>query len=91
MAFGNAAERLTADEFSDSLGRQLVTYTRGPRGGNMPDFIDFTGQAIDITTPAGVAGKGSRWYGGPGLITPTYTRPAGFTVFPYEEFRSESV
>jgi hypothetical protein len=82
MAYGNAVERLVAKDLRDPLSKTLVRYTGGPRGGNMPDFIDYTGQAIDITTPAGIAGKAGRWYGGPGLLTPTYTRPAGFTVFP---------
>ncbi|MEM9754066.1 MAG: hypothetical protein AAF916_11875, partial [Planctomycetota bacterium] len=82
MQYGNAVERLVAITFNDSLGRDLVRYTGGPRGGNMPDFIDYTGQMIDITTFYGAARKSGRWYGGDGLITPTYARPSNFTVFP---------
>jgi hypothetical protein len=85
MGYGNAVERLVAADIADPfdpVSRQLFLYTGGPRGGSMPDFINLlTGEPMDITTPAGIAGKAGRWYGGPGLITPTYTRPAGFTVF----------
>jgi hypothetical protein len=83
MAYGNAVERLVADDLTDSISSQLFQHIGGP---GMPDFVDLTtgwvpGGLLDITTPAGVAGKAGRWYG-PGLITPTYTRPPGFTVFP---------
>jgi hypothetical protein len=82
MGYGNAVERLVARDLSDPLSRTLVRYTGGPHGGNMPDFIDLTtGGLIDITTPGQIGAKAGKWYG-PGLVTPTYTRPAGFTVFP---------
>ena len=82
MAYGNAVERLVAEDLDDPLSQNLVRYTGGPRGGNNPDFIDLTtGGLIDITTPGQIASKAGKWYG-PGLVTPTYTRPPGFTVSP---------
>ena len=53
----------------------------------MPDLVDLTtgwvpGGLLDTDPSRGYnSGKASRWYG-PGLITPTYTRPPGVTVFP---------
>ncbi|HEX8525020.1 MAG TPA: hypothetical protein VF669_22405 [Tepidisphaeraceae bacterium] len=82
MAYGNAVERLVAKDLQDPLSSTLVRYTGGSRGGSMPDFIDLTtGGLIDITTPGQVASKADKWYG-PGLVTPTYSRPADFTQFP---------
>jgi RHS repeat-associated protein len=83
MNYGKAVERGTADVIDDSriLG-DLFEHVGGP---GKPDFIGkglFKGLNFDVTTKAAIPAHQIRPYG-PGLIFSTYSRPAGFTTFPW--------
>ena len=79
LQYGNAVERLTAREISQSseLSR-LFQHVGGP---NNPDFIGrgiFSGQNFDITTPLQIEAHLARPGYGQGLRVITYERPPGF-------------
>jgi hypothetical protein len=76
MLYGNAVERLTANEIQASPQlRAMFEHLGGP---NDPDFIGtgpLRGMKFDITTPAQVNVHLARPYG-PGMDIITYKRPA---------------
>lgn len=77
MAYGNAVERLVAQDVSTSPQlNSLFTHVGGP---NNPDFVGF-GLNFDITTPGQVAAHLARPGYGQGLNVITYQRPPGWTV-----------
>jgi hypothetical protein len=84
MQYGNAVERLVAQEIRDApLHRRMFERYGGP---NNPDFGGNVvgagwGEAFDITTPGAVAEHLTRPYG-PGLNIVTYQRPPLFKLFP---------
>jgi hypothetical protein len=82
MEYGNAVERLVAQEIRESpLHRQIFEYVSGP---NNPDFVGrgiFAGN-LDITTPGQIGVHLAREGYGAGLQVVTYQRPATFKLFP---------
>jgi hypothetical protein len=85
MQYGNAVERLTADEIRRfPLHRQLFDRAGGP---SRPDFTGApggpaAGMNFDITTPGQVGAHLARPGYGPGLNVVTYQRPPLFRLFP---------
>jgi RHS repeat-associated protein len=85
MQYGNAIERLSAQEIAQSpLHSRLFRHVGGP---NQPDFVGTPGgpaqgMNFDITTPAAVRAHLARPVYGPGLNVVTYQRPPLFTLFP---------
>lgn len=82
MQYGNAVERLVADEvtMTPSIGK-WIKYVGGP---NNPDFIGrgrLAGTTFDITTEAARAAHMRRPYG-PGMKIIPYQRPTNFELFP---------
>lgn len=79
MAYGNAVERLVAQDVAASP--QLNLMFRHVGGPSNPDFVGF-GLNFDITTPGQVAAHLARPGYGSGLNVITYQRPPGWTVTP---------
>ena len=84
LQYGNAVERLVAEEIAGSpLHSRLFERFGGP---NNPDFsprgvLRLFGEAFDITTPGQIPEHLTRPYG-PGLNFATYQRPPSFKLFP---------
>ena len=84
MQYGNAVERMTAQQLRETpLISRLFQHVGGPSN---PDFIGrglFSGLNFDITTNSArsITNHLSRGYGR-GLIIATYSRPIGFGVLP---------
>ena len=82
MQYGNAVERLMKQQIeADSELRSMFQHWGGPK---QPDFATigrWQGVVFDVSTAAGAANKGDRWYGQM-IESIIYQRPSTFTVFP---------
>jgi len=81
MQYGNAIERMVAQQINNSPLKYFYKHVGGP---NNPDFLGsgvFNGLQFDTTTPGSVTAHLSRPYG-QGLIMILYNRPPSFKVFP---------
>jgi hypothetical protein len=86
MQYGNAVERLVAQEVNQSS--RTSTWLRHVGGPNNPDFVGsgrLSGMNFDITTEAAREAHYARPGYGYGLNVIPYERPATFSLFPQFE------